>query len=184
MKGDMRFLAEGLFSQLDSWNLYFDIFHSVLMYIVYAQGWDSLLGFSSELLHFCERKNGLLVKKGESLPLLFCHERQERIVQGPLFVKSIESELLFYRAMRAIHSWLHFFQEQPERIALCLSFFKSDEKSDSLTVDIFLRTTRAKSSQSLNNMSNFERKSEELKSKFPFLLLHTIEYELLSNIHF
>ena len=43
---------------------------------------NSLIGFSSNSLVFCERK------------LLFCHERPERIAHGLSFVKSDESESL------------------------------------------------------------------------------------------
>ena len=40
---------------------------------------NSLIGFSSESLVFCERKSDSFVKTNESLPLLFCHEQRERI---------------------------------------------------------------------------------------------------------
>ena len=55
---------------------------------------NSLFGFSSKLIIICERKSEFLSKNTESLPLLFCNERQEPIVQGPSFVMSDTSNLL------------------------------------------------------------------------------------------
>ena len=53
---------------------------------------NSLIGFSSDSLVFCEPKSYSLVKKSESLPSLICHEQPERIVHGCSFVKSDGSE--------------------------------------------------------------------------------------------
>ena len=60
----------------------------------FSQVGNSLIGFSSDLLVFCEQKRNLLVKKSESLPLLFWHEQPEQIAHGRCFVKSDGSESL------------------------------------------------------------------------------------------
>ena len=49
---------------------------------------NSLIGFSSDSLVFCERKSDLLVKKSESLPPIFCNERPEQIALGRSFLNS------------------------------------------------------------------------------------------------
>ena len=43
---------------------------------------------------FCKWKSDSLVKKSESLPLLFCHEQREGIAYGSSFVKSHRSNSL------------------------------------------------------------------------------------------
>ena len=55
---------------------------------------NTLIGFSSDSLIFCEQKSDSLVKKSEWLPSLFCHERPETIAHGCSFVKSNGSESL------------------------------------------------------------------------------------------
>ena len=53
-------------------------------------GWvgNSLIGFLSKSLVFCEGKSDSFGKKSESLLSLFCHERRERIALSRSFVKS------------------------------------------------------------------------------------------------
>ena len=53
-----------------------------------------LIGFSSDLLVFCERKSDSLVKKNKSIQSLFCHERPEWITHSRSFVKSHGSKML------------------------------------------------------------------------------------------
>ena len=55
---------------------------------------NSLIGFSSDVLVFCERKSNLLVKKSESLQFLFCQEQPEPTAHDRSFVMNDLSELL------------------------------------------------------------------------------------------
>ena len=45
---------------------------------------NSLIGFSSDSLVFCEGKSDSLVKKSKLLPSLFCIEQREKIAQFSL----------------------------------------------------------------------------------------------------
>ena len=49
---------------------------------------NTLMGFLSDLLVFCERKSDVFVKKRGSLPSLFCHERPNQIAHGRFKKKS------------------------------------------------------------------------------------------------
>ena len=65
-------------------------------------------------------------------------------------------------------SLMSLFYKMTTAIRLRSLILKSDE-SYSLTVALFWRVTRVNRSQSLFNMSDFERKSKEQKRKFPTL---------------
>ena len=61
---------------------------------------NTLMGFLSDLLVFCERKSDVFVKKSGSLPSLFCHERPNQIAHGRLKKRANEQ-----RATGGIHFW-------------------------------------------------------------------------------
>ena len=61
---------------------------------VWTRVGNSLIGFLSDSLIFCEQKSDSLMKKSESPLSLFCHEQPERIPHGRSFVKSDRSESL------------------------------------------------------------------------------------------
>ena len=59
-------------------------------------GWvgNSLIGFLSKSLVFCEGKSDSFGKKSESLLSLFCHERPEQFAHGCSVVESNLSDSL------------------------------------------------------------------------------------------
>ena len=56
----------------------------------FTQGWKFALWFFEQIAHFLcakERKSDSLLKKSESLPLLFCKERQSEMLTVAIFLK-------------------------------------------------------------------------------------------------
>ena len=95
---------------------YCTVFKLLSTYYINRVG-NSLFGFSSESLVYCERKSNSLVKNTE---LLVCKEQQEQIALDWITSES-----------RANHSRRPFFIEQQERFPHCGSFLKQYCRSGS-----------------------------------------------------
>ena len=59
-----------------------------LFRIIFSRAGNSIIGFSSESLIFCDGKSDLLVKKSESLSSLFFKDWRDQFAHSPSFVKS------------------------------------------------------------------------------------------------